>query len=95
MAPNEDSQQANNEVSSGNVLDGIEDTSHVPAEQTSPVRLTDNMAAHMEHLFAQAERTLQDSDATIADVLLQEVLVVHCNEKPDGKQRCSGRGKLG
>ena len=60
----EDSQQANDEVSSENVLDGTEDTNHVPAEQTSPVRLTDDMAAHMEHLFAQAERTLQDSDAT-------------------------------
>ena len=27
---------------------------------TSPVRITEDMATHMENLFAQAERTLQE-----------------------------------
>ena len=32
--------------------------------QSSPVRTSDDMAAHMAHLFAQAERAAQDTEET-------------------------------
>ena len=44
--------------------DTSDDTNNGTDEQTSPVRLTNDMAAHMEHLFAQAEQAMQNRETT-------------------------------
>ena len=38
------------------------DSSDNAVAQSSPVRISDDMAAHMAHLFAQAERAAQDTE---------------------------------
>ena len=54
----------NGEDSNSNGPDTSDDTNNGTDEQTSPVRLTNDMAAHMEHLFAQAEQAMQNRETT-------------------------------
>ena len=51
---------ANNQETLENDFGDTEEIGNDSVENTSPVRITDDMAAHMENLFAQAERTLQE-----------------------------------
>ena len=59
-ATSDDIIPANNQETPENVSGDIEEIGNDSVENTSPVHITDDMATHMENLFAQAERTLQE-----------------------------------
>ena len=52
----------NGEDSNSNRPDTSDDTNNNTDEKTSPVRITNDMSAHMEHLFAQAEQAMKNRD---------------------------------
>ena len=63
-ATSDDVVPASNQDTTENVSGDVEENNNDSIENTSPVRITDDMATHMENFFAQAERTLQERHAT-------------------------------